>query len=759
MLPSGDAEPEVKLLQQATELAAQKPADVGAVEAAVADAVKLAAQQGLRVRIELLSQLSASDLLRFMPAAAVAGLDEHWRDPALARSLLATASQATAVFAAQRTEIRELRGDLATKTRELDEARRRVGEVEARLEVLQPQQAALQQRERERKWEQERGREGEEERGRIVRTGVYDMVACIDDVRQVFEKDGWHVRLEGNAARFVGVKLLCTKVSVLGSFNAGKTFLLARIVGRQMELPSGTSVHTEGISVKLVNVCAEGHGEHHMLIIDTLGRNSPAKEPPQGMDLPELLHLQKSLEEIMKQVVLSTTDVFLYVVNQLSATDQLELFLLYQALAARKRNTGRAQRILVVHNLQTWSFATLTDEKYHDRIMRIFTMTAPVKCELHKEGGGDMTWLTGHIANSDGENSIGIQHYFLTNEFTDDCRNDRVYERLRGALVAGAAAQSVDLCQELAESFTQCLPSQVMLPRGELTSVDFKVNEAKTEGRFVASTTQPVSVTEVTPRNRSLGGSLLVASEELAFNISEAPFEFKVRETRGGKVVRCTKQNEIRLVNIEAPGLAFDSLRCCLATCDQEPVLREDGDNVLRVIAHPQGTIVRLDATLHDTTTWSGKAQAAAPAAGVEEVVEEEDVDEEASDDAAKAGAGGVMWVDLQKRDAIASVLPALEGVRLSTDSMAPSVVDAGTRATKEHSSSRVVRLRRHLTEGELKWDRNVSPVVLYRDGILSIAFILNRVRPKVVEPPAAGPPPTAPTTPNKVKTLAPGWD
>jgi predicted nucleic acid-binding Zn-ribbon protein len=525
--------------------------------------------------------------------------------------------------------------------------------------------------------------------------GLYDVVIDAHDIRGLFG-DGAPVLLGPQAGQFFQTTTTCAKVSVLGNFNVGKTFLLTKVAGN-VELPAGTLSHTRGISMKLVNLASDG--DQQAVFIDTVGRNSPAPDPVEGTELPDVLQLQKALEEMVKQFVLMSADVFLFVIGELSASDQLELYNLYRELTKkRKQPASRAQRVIVVHNLQSWTADMLEAERYPERIQKIFAQSREMRSSLTVQRNGSMGYLTGWVGRGQAGDAEGVavQHYFVTNEHEPANNNAAVYARLRSALVSGTAACQVDVCDELTKSIGHWLPWYVSVPSGTAGTVRF------TEGhrlQVVTADGEPIDAASVSARNRSLGSIVTCPSDEVAYNF----------------VTLQTARRKWLAMCMEAPGLDAATLDCYYSVVEatDDAVMRAgegltDGGrrSALRVWVDDAtgATYVHLLASLSNAAAAAFADGRAGPA-------------EDEEGPAAEVSSGGFTWT----KSAASSTFVGLGKV-----TAAPQAADAGTRAIADGAASRRVTLLRSFASTELAWRMDEAPQFVLADGVLCVLFALN---------------------------------
>ena len=121
-------------------------------------------------------------------------------------------------------------------------------------------------------------------------------------------------------------------VSVLGSYNRGKSFLLNQLCS--IHLPNGNLVHTEGISL----TTAKKHVED-VVFIDTAGTDTAIPK--------DKLDDKKATEALLREIALYLCSFIIIVVNRLRATDQTYI----QQVLMNSKNSNRNQSIIIVHNL------------------------------------------------------------------------------------------------------------------------------------------------------------------------------------------------------------------------------------------------------------------------------------------------------------------------------------------------------------------------------------------------------------------------
>ena len=114
----------------------------------------------------------------------------------------------------------------------------------------------------------------------------YDIIVDIDSVLKI--KKGWKIEMTPRGKKkyeeFKKEDLL--RIGVVGNQNKGKTFILSKL--SKINLPSGTSISTKGISVKYPELEENEHRKY--ILLDSAGLETPIKKD-------DLSNLNKSNDE------------------------------------------------------------------------------------------------------------------------------------------------------------------------------------------------------------------------------------------------------------------------------------------------------------------------------------------------------------------------------------------------------------------------------------------------------------------------------
>ena len=114
------------------------------------------------------------------------------------------------------------------------------------------------------------------------------------------------------------------KIGVLGNANKGKSYLLSRI--SKIDLPSGTSIRTEGLSIKYPEL--EKFKHRKIALLDSAGFETPVlREDNEKYEISSELFKEKSREKLITEIflqnyIIHNSDILILVVGILTYSEQ-----------------------------------------------------------------------------------------------------------------------------------------------------------------------------------------------------------------------------------------------------------------------------------------------------------------------------------------------------------------------------------------------------------------------------------------------------
>ena len=192
---------------------------------------------------------------------------------------------------------------------------------------------------------------------RIPANVPYDIVICINSLTAL-STSGWEI--------IVGEKVTCVDiqnvksddnrgviVSVLGSYNRGKSFLLNQLCN--INLPTGNLIHTEGISI------TAGRAEtKNIIFIDTAGTDTAIPK--------DKLDDKKATEALLREIALHLCSHIIIVVNRLRATDQSYI----QQVLKHSKTCTPNKDVIIIHNLMDIETRQDADEVIQNEVQHLF---------------------------------------------------------------------------------------------------------------------------------------------------------------------------------------------------------------------------------------------------------------------------------------------------------------------------------------------------------------------------------------------------
>ena len=97
----------------------------------------------------------------------------------------------------------------------------------------------------------------------------YDVIIDIKSIKDITQ--GWEIKMKEEAKYEEYKTQKIIKIGVIGNSNKGKSFLLSKI--SKIELPSGTSIRTEGLSIKYPDL--ELFKDRKIVLLDSAGLETP----------------------------------------------------------------------------------------------------------------------------------------------------------------------------------------------------------------------------------------------------------------------------------------------------------------------------------------------------------------------------------------------------------------------------------------------------------------------------------------------------
>ena len=154
-------------------------------------------------------------------------------------------------------------------------------------------------------------------------TDFYDIIVDIKSVKDICQ--GWEIKMSKRAeedyAKLKEDKVI--RIGVIGNANKGKSFLLSKI--SKINLPSGTNIRTEGLSIKYPDL--DKYENRRIVLLDSAGLETPVLIDDENKKEENDLFKEKSREKLiteffLQNYIINNSDILLIVVGILTYSEQ-----------------------------------------------------------------------------------------------------------------------------------------------------------------------------------------------------------------------------------------------------------------------------------------------------------------------------------------------------------------------------------------------------------------------------------------------------
>ena len=301
-------------------------------------------------------------------------------------------------------------------------------------------------------------------------TDFYDIIVDIKSVKDICQ--GWEIKMSKRAeedyAKLKEEKVI--RIGVIGNANKGKSFLLSKI--SKINLPSGTNIRTEGLSIKYPDL--DKYKDRRIVLLDSAGLETPVLIDDENKKEENDLFKEKSREKLiteffLQNYIINNSDILLIVVGILTYSEQK----LLNKIKIQLKNSQFAKKnknLFIVHNLMTITKMEQVNEYVENILKKSVTFELEeghkISTSTEKEDG-----LYFVEKMEDKNNTLQIYHYIMANEGSEAgiyC-NDFTIKQLNKFFVV-AKDEQFDVVQTIKERFMDM--AQEMFEKNEEISLD-----------------------------------------------------------------------------------------------------------------------------------------------------------------------------------------------------------------------------------------------------------------------------------------------
>ena len=323
----------------------------------------------------------------------------------------------------------------------------------------------------------------------------YDVIVCIDSLLGI--ESGWKVKYS-ERGKEIYEKMKnkeLVKVGVVGLRNKGKSWILQKFLNK--DLPKGTSIKTEGLSIKYPNE-EDIENNRNYILLDSAGTEEPLLDndkkllnmnQDEALNQLELIAKDKTSTELfLQQFITNTCDILLFVVGVLTYSEQKLLTKIQKILRQKKGY----KKLFIIHNLQNFIKVKQVEDYIEEYLKHsatfsiketIFTKTDK---NIPKSNKNIKYFVETFKKNNEDDSTLQIYHLIMGNEFDEagNYYNEFAINYLKDHLNSFTNIKSFPVIEKIKESFIKFSAEAFENPiKGNEVSIandlTIKLNEGK----------------------------------------------------------------------------------------------------------------------------------------------------------------------------------------------------------------------------------------------------------------------------------------
>ena len=315
----------------------------------------------------------------------------------------------------------------------------------------------------------------------------YDVIISINSIKDVTK--GWRIKLSDrfNKKKLDLVNEKVIKIGVIGNSNKGKSFILSKL--SKIPLPSGTSIKTEGLSIKYPDLSE--YKNRRIVLLDSAGletpvliqnNNTPILKTNSLKNLQEderkkelngkIRYFQKKSREkqitelFLQNYIIHNSDILIVVVGILTYSEQKLLNRIKKEL---KRGKAYNTSLYVIHNLMTYTTISQVETYINEILLKSATFELEEEKVINCEREAQKLKYYSEI-NSDPK----IFHLIFANEYSDAGKNYNKYtlSLIEDSYKLKANLHGFDIVESIKERFTEVAKDTFENLQGEIKFED-----------------------------------------------------------------------------------------------------------------------------------------------------------------------------------------------------------------------------------------------------------------------------------------------
>ena len=296
----------------------------------------------------------------------------------------------------------------------------------------------------------------------------YDIIVPIQSIKDISK--GWEIKLsdrfKNNYQKLINEEAL--RIGIIGNSNKGKSFFLSKL--SKMDLPSGSSIKTEGLSIKYPDL--KEYPNRRIVLLDSAGLETPVllnndlnfgKFPngnsKQNMDNEEKMlsdyFKNKSREKIVTELFLQdyiiyNSDILIIVVGILTYSEQKTLNKIKAKL--KKEKSKIKPNLFIIHNLMNFTSIKQVETYIKETLLRCSTFQLVEERQVNTQKV-DQNVVSFYEKNSEQK----INHLIFANEYSEAGKyyNKNTLEYIEKLYKSNKNVTGFDVVKTIKERFIQ----------------------------------------------------------------------------------------------------------------------------------------------------------------------------------------------------------------------------------------------------------------------------------------------------------------
>ena len=314
----------------------------------------------------------------------------------------------------------------------------------------------------------------------------YDIIININSILKV--KKGWEIEMtkegENKYEEFKDKELIV--IDVVGNMNKGKTFILSKL--SKIELPSGTSINTKGISVKYPEL--EKNENRKYILLDSACLEIPILKSPEELkhnkDNKDIIEnynkfIEKArdiliTESFLQNFIISNSNILLLIVGILTYSEQKLINKIKQEIIRGRKE----KKLFIIHNLRTYRKKEQV-KKYIDDVL---FKSGTFDLQSHEEVTAENIRIEGEHFTEEEKKGIKIFHLIFAADGSEagDIYNNYTIKFIEKQYSDVLTKRKFDVIEEIKDKFIYISPK---ILKEKINNEDFISNEEIKEKKMI----------------------------------------------------------------------------------------------------------------------------------------------------------------------------------------------------------------------------------------------------------------------------------